>query len=160
MRILTKKRVAAAVAALAIGGGGMAAYAYFTAASGSGSHTAPVGTSTAWQVSVGAFSANLYPGGPSTTATYTVTNPGSGHQGFTGVTATLGTSGSDVTSGGVDVAGCLSSWFSVSAGAPAATDVAPGANTTGQVSITFNNDTATSQDACKNKSPDVTVTAS
>ena len=159
MRIITKKRVAAAAAAFVIAGGGMAAYAYFTAAPGSGSHTAPVGDSSAWTVSVGAFSPNLLPGGPSATATYTVTNPGSGHQGITGVSATLGTSGSDVTSGGVDVPGCLSTWFSVSAGAPLATDVAPGGNTTGTVTATMTN-VASSQDACKNKAPDVTVTAS
>ena len=159
MRFVTKKRVAAAVAALAIGGTSMAAYAYFTAQSGSGSHTAPVGTSTQWQVSVGAFSGNLYPGGPNTTATYTVTNNGSGHQGITGETATLGTSGSDVTSGGVDVPGCLASWFTVSAGAPLATDIAPGGNTTGTVTATMNN-VASSQDACKNAAPDVTVTVS
>ena len=161
MKIFTKKRAVAAGAAVAILGGSMGAWAYFTAQSGSGSHSAPVGTSTQWQVSVGAFSANLYPGGPSTTATYTITNPSAGNQGLTGVTASVASSGGEVTTGGTPVTGCLASWFSASAGAPASglnTSIAPGANTTGTVTVTMSNVNSV-QDACKSATPDITVTA-
>jgi hypothetical protein len=78
MRILRLKRLLVlALCVVVLIGGAIAGYAYFTA-SGSGTGTATVGTSSA--VTPHATTAGaLYPG-TSTTVTFTVDNPSSGHE--------------------------------------------------------------------------------
>jgi hypothetical protein len=176
VKIVTKKRVAAAIAALAIGGGGMAAYAYFTA-TGTANGSAGVGTSTNWSVTgftgsgLPSSTGTLLPGAGSAALTYRVTNASSGHQGINSVTVALATSGANVVDSatGNAVSGCLSSWFSVGSSTFTASDGSTAVNLstpddlagadwiTGSTSVTMNN-VGSSQDACKSASPRLTVT--
>lgn len=160
MKLRYKIGVGVASTAAVVGLGG-AAFAYFTAPSNTSSASqATVGTSTQWNVSVGTFTGTILPGYGTDSATYTVTNPGSGHQGIQTVTAAVVDDGSgNVEQNGTPVSGCLSTWFTATAGAPLATDIAGGGSTTGSVSVTMKN-VSTSQDLCKNVTPDITVTVS
>src|SRR5947209_8411991 len=121
-RRLSKRRIAlvTAVAALALAG---AAFAYYTGSSNSATGSGSVGASTQWGVSQGTPTWSgvltaLYPGATNDTEylPFTVTNNGSGHQAVTSITAALPTkpNGDVQTAAGVDIAGCLASWFTVS----------------------------------------------
>jgi hypothetical protein len=144
-----KKRMLAAglAAALAAGAGG-AAFAYFTT-SGSGSGNASVGTSTALVINQDSLTysngANLLPG-TSATATFTADNPSTGHQLLDTISVTSITS---------DKALCNTtdnpSWFDISDTNVVNADYAPGNGqaVTGDLTVTFVNDTLASQDACK-----------
>jgi hypothetical protein len=77
VRFITKKRVAAAVAAAVIAGGGMAAYAYFTT-TGTGTGSGSTGSSSAVTLH-GTAATTLYPG-TSSVVNFTVDNPSPGHQ--------------------------------------------------------------------------------
>jgi hypothetical protein len=73
------KRWAAGIAVLAIAGlAAMGAYAYFSA-TGSGTASANVGSSSAVTLS-GSTTGNLYPDGPARDVAITITNPSSGAQ--------------------------------------------------------------------------------
>jgi hypothetical protein len=161
--LLTKKRVAAAVAALAIGGSSMAAYAYFTGGSGSGSGSASTGSTSSWSVGALSFSGGpIYPGSGTETATYTITNTGGGNQALTSVTASVNASGGNVTQAGTPLSGCLASWYSATAGAPTpavGAVVAKNGTATGTVSAALT-ESNTNQNVCKGATPDVTVAAS
>jgi len=164
MRFLTKKRVAAAVAALAIGGGGMAAYAYFTGTAGSNSGSAHTGSTAAWTVDALTFSGGpVYPGAGTETATYTIHNAGGGNQALTSVAASVNNDGSgNIKSAGTPVAGCLASWYSAVAGAPTpatGTVIAAGGTATGTVTVTLTESNGV-QNLCKGVTPDITLTAS
>ncbi|HEV3352200.1 MAG TPA: hypothetical protein VG076_04720 [Acidimicrobiales bacterium] len=163
MRFITKKRAAAAVAALAITGGGMAAYAYFTGGSAtSTSSSAHTGNVTSWSVSLGTFAGGpVYPGSGTDSATYTVTNNGNGDQALTTATATVvsGTGGA-VTVSGTPHAGCLAAWYSATAGTPVSgfnASIAKNGTTTGTVSVVLN-ESGGNQNPCQGINPDVTVT--
>ena len=163
MRIVTKKRVAVVVALATIGGGGMAAYAYFTGGTGSGSGTAHTGNTSSWSVGALSFSGGpVYPGSGTESATYTITNTGGGNQALTSVTASVNSSGGDITQSGTPLAGCLSTWYTATAGAPSPalnTAIAKNGTATGTVSVVLN-ESNTSQNPCKAATPDITVTAS
>ena len=160
MRIGTrgiKKKAAVAVAAIVVVGGSLAAYAYYTASSASDTENGAVGSAASWSIVVGAFGGDpaLYPGQGTQTATYTVTNTGSGNQRLTAMNASV-----------ADAGGCLGSWFTVAAGNPASgfgptgTSITPGNSTTGTVTLQLK-DEPVNQDACKlANTPVVTVTAS
>jgi len=77
VKFLTKKRVAAGVAALAIAGGGMAAYAYWTG-TGSGTGSASATTPAALTVNQSTSVTNLFPGATAVTlsGTFDNSNPG------------------------------------------------------------------------------------
>lgn len=77
MRLVTKKRIALLVVLAIAGSAAFGAWAYFTA-SGSGSGTATVGTSSVLTLH-GATVGTLYPG-TTVPVTFTVDNPSSGHQ--------------------------------------------------------------------------------
>ena len=77
MRIITKKRAAAAAVAIGLLGGGMAAYAYFTT-TGSGTGTGSTGSASALTIH-GTVGSTLYPG-TSATVSFTVDNPSPGSQ--------------------------------------------------------------------------------
>ena len=117
--LLKKKKVfvpLTGVVALALAA---AAVAYFTS-TGSGTGSATVGSATNWSVTFpNAASGTMYPGAGSTTIPYTVTNPSSGHQYLTGTTATVASSGGNITQNGVAVSGCLASWFTPANTSPA-----------------------------------------
>jgi hypothetical protein len=90
MRFITKKRAAAAVAALAITGGGMAAYAYWTAG-GSGSGSASTGTPSSLTVNQTTTVSNLFPGAAAVTLSGNFDNPNSGPVTVTTLTAAVHT---------------------------------------------------------------------
>ena len=154
----SKKRVAAFASLVAMAAV-VAAIAYFTG-TGSGTGQAQVGTSTPWGVTFGASTGTMYPGSGSSTVNYTVTNNASGNQHLNTTTASVATDGSgNVTSSGTPVSGCLATWFSASNSPPAAVTLAPAASTTGTAAVTMA-ESGTNQDACKNVTPDIVISAS
>jgi len=154
----SKKRVAAFASLVAMAAV-VAAIAYFTG-TGSGTGQAQVGTSTPWGVTFGATTGTMYPGSGSSTVHYTVTNNGSGSQRLNTTTASVATDGSgNVTSSGTPVSGCLATWFSAANTPPAAVTLAPAASTTGSAAVTMA-ESGTNQDACKNVTPDIVISAS
>jgi hypothetical protein len=154
----SKKRVAAFASLVAMAAV-VAAIAYFTG-TGSGTGQAQVGTSTPWGVTFGATTGTMYPGSGSSTVHYTVTNNGSGSQRLNTATASVATDGSgNVTSSGTPVSGCLATWFSAANTPPAAVTLAPAASTTGSAAVTMA-ESGTNQDACKNVTPDIVISAS
>ncbi len=175
-----KKRTAALVSLLAliVAGG---AVAYFTA-SGSGSGSATVGTSTPVTLT-GATSGTLYPG-TSETVTLSATNPSSGHEEvgtvhLSGIKACTGGTGndsvwngsscSDSTNGGHEVTACEDFNNGSSANADTAdfymADVAENQDlASGSSSLTNNgtltmNDLNSSQNACENVNLYLTFTS-
>jgi len=90
MRIITKKRAAAAAEAVLITGGGMAAYAYWTGA-GSGTGSATATTPSALTVNQSTSVTNLYPGAAAVTLSGTFDNPNSGSVYVANVTAAVHT---------------------------------------------------------------------
>jgi hypothetical protein len=155
--LLMKKRVVVglSVAMLAIAG---AAFAYFTT-EGTGTGRGTVGTSTALTVTPAEPTGTIYPGEGASTFTYTVTNPGPGHQVVHTTTATVASLNTNITQGGVEVAGCKSAWFTAANTPPAETDLESGKSVSGSVKVTMANVTE-SQDSCKLAKPDITVHAS
>jgi len=141
-----RRRFTAAVVAgtlVALGGGG--AFAWWTS-TGTGTGTATTGTSTAFTVaSTGTTGGPLSPGGPTQTVAFTVTNPGTGSQMLTAVTAAVLDSVGDAWDGPGD---CSAADYTV--GTPAVTygAIAGGANVQGTVTVTMINRPA-DQDDCK-----------
>lgn len=157
--MFTKVRIAVlcTVASLALAG---AAYAYFTS-SGTGTGNATVGTSTAFTVSVAAPTGGLlYPGSGTDVMTYTVHNPSAGAQNLSSTSVAVASSNGNITQGGTPVSGCLASWFTATNTPPALPqDLAGGTTSTaGSVAVTMT-DSGTSQNACENATPDITVSA-
>jgi hypothetical protein len=139
-KMTTKNKVLAAAGALAlVAGGGSAAYAYWTTVgTGSGTATNSAGGGTVVLHSI--FTDGLVPGS-SKVVTYTADNPSS-------TTSTkVGELTASVTT---DKAGCLPSWFSVTANTSNKT-VAKGDTGTivGSGTLTFNDEAEVNQDACK-----------
>ncbi len=172
-----KKIAILATAGAVVLGSGVAAFAYFSASgSGTGSATITVGspgtvtiTQDAYGASAPKFTAvTLYPGSGSQSVGFTVTNNGVGHQYVGTVTATVNSSGGNVTSGGTPVVGCLASWFTVTGAAvPVNTDLA-GAGTIdvgnattvpSTIAVSMTN-AAASQNSCAGKSIDLAFTSS
>jgi hypothetical protein len=146
----TKKKVITGVAALTIValGGGLA-YAYWSA-TGTGTGSATTGTSTNFTItSTAATGGLLTPGGPTDTVAFTVTNPGTGTQNLTAVTAAVATSTNGTFSIGTAPNTCTAADYTV--GTPVITygAIGPGASLSGTVTITMINSTTRNQDACK-----------
>ncbi|MBE4718772.1 hypothetical protein [Pseudarthrobacter sp. AB1] len=141
MRKMTKKnRVLAAAGALAlVAGGGGAAYAYWTTTgTGSGQATNSAGGGT---VTLHAnFAGGLTPG-DSRAVTYTADNADLNSSTKVGeLTATVTT----------DKAGCLPSWFGVTAVTSNTTVAKTSTGTSvGSGTLTFNDSATVDQDACK-----------
>jgi len=156
----TRRRIAIAGATtvLALAGGG-AAFAYFTS-TGSGTGTATVGTATDFTVTQASASGTIFPGAGSTVILYTVTNAGTGNQEYTAASVALPTSGLDAVSGGVDIPGCLASWFSpvITTDPGLNTSIAGGGHVTVTVTVTMPDLSTTDQTACAGHTPDVTLT--
>ena len=152
----------------------MAAYAYFTA-TGSGNGSAGVGTSTNFTVGNFSSTGSLYPGDATGAAvSYRITNPSTGHQAVRTVTVGVA-SGTDSggntvvldSTTGNPVTGCLATWFSAGSSSFKASDgtttvtltadVAGSDYITGTTTVLMSN-VGSSQDACKNASPRISVT--
>ena len=165
-RFMGKKVVAIGLAAGITLGLGGAAFAYFTAA-GTGTANASVGDTGTWGiVQDGSAVGSMYSGQGSSAISYTITNLGSGNQALQSgdlqaAVYSEPTTG-DVESGTSDVANCLATWFTPSAGTPTVaygTSIAPNATESVTVTVTMT-DAATSQDACAGVSPVVSLAAS
>lgn len=152
-----KKLIAIATTALLVVGGGSAAFAYWTS-TGAGTGSATTGTSTALTVtSKAATGAALVPGGTTPQIVeFTVTNPSTGTQYLTSVTATVANAdGSAWTA----ISGCSAADYSVAVVPPAYGQMAASTTKTGTVQITMNN-LPTNQDACKNATVPIYIAAS
>ena len=139
-----KPTLAVVIAAAVVAVGAGAAFAYWTS-SGSGTGTAGTGTDTAFTITSTTAGDPLMPGGPTQTATFVVTNPGSGIQHLTGATLIVATStGAAWTA----VEGCSAADYTVGAPVITAGDISPGGTLTGTATITMNN-LPSDQDACQ-----------
>lgn len=140
MRKMTKKnRVLAAAGALAlVAGGGGAAYAYWTT-TGTGSGQATNASANGTVVLHATFDGGITPGGSRAVA-YTADNAGTTNLQVRDLTPTVT----------ADKAGCLPSWFDVTA---VSTNAVVAAGTTGTAvgsgTLTFNDSATVDQDACK-----------
>jgi hypothetical protein len=140
-----KRIIGTTIALVAIGGG--AAFAYWTA-TGTGNTTAKAGSSTAFSVTASITSgADLSPGGPVQTATFEVTNTGSGVQKLRDVHVSIANAdGSPWT----PVSGCSAEDFTVGVPDFTPTELAKdGGKTTGTVSLQMKNRVDVNQDGCK-----------
>ncbi|MDQ0632508.1 hypothetical protein QFZ40_000417 [Arthrobacter pascens] len=151
MRKMTKKNKIAAVAAsaalVAVGGG--AAYAYWsTTGSGGGSALASPGTTTSTVTIDATFALGLAPGG-SEDITYTGTNPNSSSTTVTLDRAVV------TANNGCDAA----SWLAASVPTATTTIAANGTQSLGKGTLTFTDDPAVNQNACKGALITVTVTS-
>ncbi|HEU5001277.1 MAG TPA: hypothetical protein VFW71_00670 [Actinomycetota bacterium] len=163
MKFSSRKRklivggVAAAVLAGTIG-----AFAFFTS-TGSGTGSGNVGTATNWNVVETSHTGTLLPGTATETVTFTVTNAGGAAQSLNTVTATVDSSGGNITQAGVPISGCSASWFSVTSPlttTPAVpTTVAPGGTVAASTVVTMI-ESGTNQDPCQGAAPDITAFAS
>ncbi|WP_104175792.1 hypothetical protein [Arthrobacter sp. Y81] len=140
-----KKRIIITTAALVAVGGG-AAFAYWTA-TGTGNTTATAGTSANFTISSSVAGDPLSPDGPTQIVTFTVTNPGTGVQKLTNITAAVaGTTGAAWTS----VPGCSADDFEVGVPDFDVTEIAAGGTVTGTVTLQMVDIPGTNQDGCKN----------
>jgi hypothetical protein len=169
----TKRRMALAVGVVAlVASSAGAAFAYFSGAAGSGTGSATVGSAAQWSVTVEGpagsawfgTGSSIAPGNGTEFIPFMVTNVGTGNQYLVSVTPSMATNaatGDAETAAGVDIPGCLASWFTVvnDPANPPLLEYAPGASYKGVVDVTMT-DAFTSQNACENASPGVTVTAS
>ncbi|WP_028271541.1 hypothetical protein [Arthrobacter sp. UNC362MFTsu5.1] len=139
-----KKRIIITTAALvAIGGG--AAFAYWTAA-GVGDTTTTAGTSTNFTITSTVAGPALSPNGSAQTFTFTVTNPGTGVQKLTNITAAVaGTNGAAWTS----VTGCSKDDFAVGSPSFTATEIPANGYITGTVTLQMIDRPGVNQDGCK-----------
>lgn len=176
MRITKKKAVAVVAATATIALGATGAYAYFTQ-TGSGGGTASVGTTTGWDVNIGARDTSvgvpaLFPDDSFQRYPVVVTNTSDGGVQLRSLAVSLDASGGGfiLIADGPDadtepdpVAGCLASWFE--AGLVGAPTVPTGVNTPSggtiefDVDITMPTNNDDNQDACQGASPLFTVTA-
>jgi hypothetical protein len=157
-RKLTKNKraltVLGVIAVLAVAG---VAVAFFTS-SGSGTGSASVGKSTAFTVTPGtATGGPLYPGSGVETLPYTVTNPSAGNQNLASTSATVASSGGNITQGGVAVPGCLAADFTAN-NTSVSKNLAGGESTSSSVEVTMQ-DSGVNQDKCQSTSPDITIEA-
>jgi hypothetical protein len=136
----SKKGFAALLATLAVAVAATGAYAYFTT-TGAGTGSATVGTSTA-VVLHGTAPTTLYPG-TSSVVNFTVDNPSTGHQLVNVITL-------DSVSTDAAHSSCVTNYYTMP-NVTANQDVPAGNGTaiTATGTLTFNN-TAVSQDGCKN----------
>lgn len=155
MRLNKKNKIAAvALSATLLAAGGGAAYAYWsTTGSGNGSAAASQGTQ-AVTINV-TVDQGVAPGGAAKTITYTAANPNSSS---TPVTLANPVVSTKLAPGATGV--CDAAWFSATV--PAGTTTVPAGATaaalgTGQLS--FTDDPAVNQDACKGATITVTVTS-
>ena len=138
-----KKRIIITTAAmLAVGGG--AAFAYWSA-TGTGDGTATAGTSSNFTITSTVAGGALSPNGPIQTFTFTVTNPGSGVQKVTTVTAAV----ADTSGAAWDTGTCSAADFTVGTPVFVAKELAAGGTTTGTVTLQMKDRAGVNQDGCK-----------
>lgn len=142
----TKKFIILGIAAALVLGGGGAAFAYWTA-QGSGTGTATTGVSSGFTVtSTAPVGADLYPGGPTQSVTFTVANEATAPQTLEEVTVTVANAdGSAWTA----VVGCSAADFTIGTPVVDYGEIAGETSVEGTVTIALIN-SGTNQDACQN----------
>jgi hypothetical protein len=174
-RIIRRKKLAAGLGLLAVLAMAGGAVAYFSA-SGSGTGSAAVGTSSAFTLH-GTSASTLYPG-VSSTISFTADNPGSGHQQvgtihLASVRACVGTgsswNGTSCSNSGTEATTCESVETGASdtstanfwmADVVANQDLASGSGQAVTATGTLKmNDLSSSQDACKNANLTLNLTS-
>ncbi|WP_375386419.1 hypothetical protein [uncultured Microbacterium sp.] len=151
-KITKKQRIAAIVAAsVLLIGGGAAAFAYWTS-TGNGSGSATTGTDTPFEItSTAATGPVLTPGGPSQSVAFTVTNPGTGTQNLTAVTAVVANADGtpwEPTAGAVAL-NCSADDYTLVVGAVTSYgDIVANGTATGSVTVSMVN-AAANQNDCK-----------
>jgi hypothetical protein len=141
-----KRIIGTTVALLAIGGG--AAFAYWSA-TGTHDTTTAAGTATNFTITSTIAGSPLSPGGPVKTATFTVTNPGSGVQKLSNVAVTVaGIDGAAWTA----VSGCSAADFAVGTPSFTVTEIPANGTVTGTVTLQMIDRPGVSQDGCKGAS--------
>ena len=139
-----KKRIIITTAALVAVGGG-AAVAYWTAA-GVGDTTTAAGTSSNFTITSTHTGGALSPNGPTQTFTFTVTNPGTGVQKLTNITAAVaGTNGATWA----PASGCSAADFTVGDPVFTPTEIPAGESITGTVTLQMIDRPGVNQDGCK-----------
>ena len=177
MKLLNQKAAAMLAVGAVVTAGSVAAYAYFSSG-GSGTASTDVGSAAAFTVTgpsgsgAPTSSGTMLPGSGSATVSFKVTNPSTGHQAVSGVSASiLADTGGNILEGATAVTGCLASWFSAatpsllaSDGSTAITtfpyDLAGSGTFTGTTVVTMPNGLDALQDACQGHHPTVKVTVS
>jgi hypothetical protein len=163
-RFTKRSLVLIATVGLAMGAGGIAA-AYFSGG-GSGTGKATVGSPFAFKVAVHTRSGITGPGDP-TVITFAISNEGAFKEVATNPVATIITKSGDVTSTGLRVSGCKSTWFHASASPNFRSTtgtitlgthpfVTPHHNVRNAVTVTMS--TTGTQDSCAGKTPAVMLT--
>jgi hypothetical protein len=138
-----KRIIGTTVALVAIGGG--AAFAYWSATGTHDTSTA-AGTATNFTVTSEITGDPLSPNGPVKTATFTVTNPGTGVQKLSNMAVTVaGTGGAAWTPAG----GCTAADFKVGTPSFTATEIKAGEYVTGTVTLQMIDRPGVNQDGCK-----------
>jgi hypothetical protein len=160
----TKRRIVSGVLSVAILAGTAGIAAAFFTSSGNGTGQASVGAPTNWVVTAGPVTGGpLYPGSGSEIVPFTITNNGGGNQAFSTLTATVVSSGGNITQNGTALPGCLSVWFTATAAASspvAGTSIAgSGGTATDNVTVTMLNP-AVNQNVCQNATPDINLAVS
>lgn len=148
-----KKRIVITTAAmLAIGGG--AAFAYWTVSSTSDATATSVDVARGYTFSTTSFTGGaLSPDGPTQTATFTVTNPGTGVQMLNDVVASVADVGgaSWKPLGGCTADDFTVGHFMVDGKRYEPSELAPGAFVTGTVSLKMVNRIGVNQDGCQGR---------
>lgn len=149
MRKLNKKATVAVATATAVALGGGVAYAYWTT-TGSGSGSATTAASNGTLALSATFEDGLTPGATVPVA-YKASNAGTSNLYISTFGATVATSET----------GCDPAWFTVTHNV-GAQNVEAGANNApiGSGTLTFNDDTAVNQDACKSAMITLNLTSS
>ncbi|WP_455835112.1 hypothetical protein [Pseudarthrobacter siccitolerans] len=138
-----KRIIGSTVALVAIGGG--AAFAYWSA-TGTHDTTTAAGTATNFTITSTIAGDPLSPNGPVKTATFTVTNPGTGVQKLSNMAVTVaGTGGATWTA----VSGCSAADFAVGTPSFTATEIKAGESVTGTVTLQMIDRPGVNQDGCK-----------
>jgi hypothetical protein len=140
-----KRIIGTTVALVAIGGG--AAFAYWSASGAGDATTTAAAASANFTITSTVAGPALSPGGPAQTATFTVTNPGTGGQKITNVVATVaGVNGAAWTA----VNGCSAADFTVVGPTNfTPTEIEAGRSITGTVTLQMIDRTGVNQDGCK-----------
>ncbi|VXB75194.1 Flagellar hook-length control protein fliK [Arthrobacter sp. 9AX] len=149
-----KRIIGTTIALVAISGG--AAFAYWTA-TGSADTTTKAGASKNFTVTSSVAGDPLSPNGPTKTATFTVTNPGTGVQKLSTVTAAVaGANGAEWTA----VTGCSAADFKVGTPVFTQTEIKAGESVTGTVTLQMVDRPGVNQDGCQGADVPLHIAAS
>src|SRR4051794_21317777 len=157
LKLVRRRRRAAVITTIAVLVVAASAVAYWSTI-GSGTGTATTGTSSSVTVTQTNTVSGLYPGGPNQDLEFKVTNPASGNQYVSTVTAAI----TSITKAGVPASGCTAADFTLTQAPTAIAQDLPRGDTpfTGAKTPKLQmKNTASNQDACKGVTVNLAFTA-